>query len=131
MTSGAARTAAKLGHAQIAAAALLVAAGGCAFAADRPLTAGVPREESAKGGETHGYRIALGTGQAAEVAVRQRDAAALELRGSAAGTQPIVLRTEAGRGSLLRVTLVADKATTWTIAVAAAHADPASLIKDH
>jgi tetratricopeptide (TPR) repeat protein len=125
MTSGAARTAAKLGLARFAAAALLIATGGRALAADRPLAAGAALDESAKAGETRTYRIVLGGGRAAELSLRQRDATALELRGSADGAQPIVLRTEAGRESLLRLTLVAEKSTAWTVAVAPARTDRA------
>jgi CHAT domain-containing protein len=123
MTSHAARTAAKLGLLRCVAAALLIAIGGRALAAERPLAAGSSLEESAKAGETRVYRVALAAGQAAEVSLRQRDATALELRGSAAGSLPIVLRTEAGRESLLRVPLVADKATVWTIEVVPVRSD--------
>src|SRR4051812_50217983 len=111
MTFRAARTAAKLGLLPCVAAALLIAIGGRSLAAERPLAAGSPLEESAKPGETRTYRVALAAGQAAEVSLRQRDATALELRGSAAGSEEIVLRTEAGRESLLRIPLVANKAT--------------------
>jgi len=125
MTSTAARTAAKLRFSPLVAAALSIAVGGRTLAADRPLAAGAPHDESAKAGETRTWRIALGAAQAAEVDLRQRDATALELRASAAGAPPIALRTEAGREALLRVTLVADKATVWTVAVAPARADVA------
>lgn len=125
MTSGAARTAAKHGLAHFAATALLIAIGGRALAADRPLAAGASRDESAQPGESRTYRIALGAGQAAEVSLRQRDAIALELRGSAPGAPPVVLRTEAGRESLLRMTLVAEKPTAWIVAVSPARADAA------
>jgi CHAT domain-containing protein/tetratricopeptide (TPR) repeat protein len=125
MTSGAAQIAAKLGLARFAAAALSIAIGGHALAGDRPLAAGTSHDESAKAGETRSYRIALGAGQAAEVSLRQRDATALELRWSAADAPPLVLRTEAGRDSLLRATLAADKATLWTVSVAPARNDVA------
>ncbi len=118
MTSGAARTAAKLGLTHFVAAALLIAVGGRVLAADRPLPGGTSRDESAGPGETRTYRIALGAGQAAEISLRQRDAMALELRWSAATAPATALRTEAGRESLLRVTLLAEKPTTWTVAVA-------------
>jgi len=123
MTSRAARIAAKLGLARFAAAALSIAIGGHALAGDRPLAPGTSHDESAKAGETRTYRISLGAGRAAEVSLRQRDATALELHWSAAGAPPRVLRTEAGRESLLRATLAADNATVWTLSVAPARSD--------
>jgi tetratricopeptide (TPR) repeat protein len=116
MTSGAVRRAAKLGLA------LLIAIGGRALAAERPLGAGTSLDETVKAGDTRSYRITLDTGQAAEISVRQRDATLLELR-STGGAGSLALRTEAGRESRLRVPLVAGKASDWTISVAPSRAD--------
>ncbi len=125
MTFEVARTAAKLGVAQFVAAALLLAIGGRAFAGDRALLPGSAHDEPAKAGETRSYRVRLGAGQAAELSLRQRDATALSLHWSAAGAQAVALRTEAGRESTLRATLVADGPASWTVSVVPARADVA------
>ncbi len=66
--------------------------------------------------------VSLDAGQAVALTLRQEDPAAIELRWSTSGATAKTLRTEAGRGSMLRVPLVADTKTTWTIAVAPASA---------
>ncbi len=84
MTSGAARTAAKLGLTHFVAAALLIAVGGRVLAADRPLSGGTSRDESAGPGETRTYRID------ARIAARRPSfpcGSAMRWRSSCAGRQ--------------------------------------------
>jgi tetratricopeptide (TPR) repeat protein len=125
MKSAAARNATKPGLTCVVAAILVVAAGQSVRAGDVTLAAGAPRSESPAAGETRTYRIALAAGQAAELSLHQDDAVGLELRWNAANESPKTLRTEAGRESIARVTLVADPPTIWKIAVAPSPPDKA------
>ena len=84
------------------------------------LAPGATRSE----GSAATLQVSLEAGEAAALTLRQEDPAAIELRWNASGAEPKTLRTEAGRGSMLRVPLVADAKTTWTIAIAPASAKP-------
>ena len=125
MKSAAARNATKAGLTRVVAAILVVALGQSVRAADIKLAAGAPRVESPAAGETRTYRVALSSGQAAELSLRQDDAVGIELRWNADGEEPKTFRTEAGRESIVRTTLVADKPTIWKIAVAPSLPDKA------
>ncbi|HJT98404.1 MAG TPA: tetratricopeptide repeat protein, partial [Rhodanobacteraceae bacterium] len=124
MTSGAARNAGKRRPTCIVAAVLLLAFR-LATGAETAPAPGASRTESAGAGETRAYRIALKAGQATDISLRQDDAVALAMHWRAAGAPAHSLSTEAGKGSVLHASLVADTPTTWTIAVSPLRPDRA------
>jgi CHAT domain-containing protein len=91
-----------------------------ARAADPPATLQPGAIRSETGAAT--WQISLDARAAVSLTLRQEDPAAIELRWNRVGDAAKTLRTEAGRGSTLRVPLVADARSTWTIAVAPATA---------
>jgi tetratricopeptide (TPR) repeat protein len=125
MKSATARNARKPGLTRVVSAIVVATLGMSVSAEEVTLANGASRSESPAAGETRTYRVALDSGQAAEVSLRQHGAVGLELRWSADGAPPKMLGTEAGRESIVRTTLVADAPTVWNITVASSLPDKA------
>jgi CHAT domain-containing protein len=121
MNGSAVRYASWLGGSRVFVAAMLVTGAQATSAADvAALAPGGSRVESVAPGKERIGTVSLDQGQSATLTLRQNDPGAIELRWNAAGAAPRALRTEAGRSAALRVPLVADARTTWTITVVAA-----------
>jgi tetratricopeptide (TPR) repeat protein len=125
MKSATMRNAGRPGLTLIAAAIIVVTLGQPVCSEEALLANGTSRDESPAAGETRSYRVSLDSGQAAELSLRQDDAIGLELRWNSGGAPPTTLGTEAGRGSIVRTTLVADAPTIWNVTIAPALPDKA------
>jgi CHAT domain-containing protein len=80
------------------------------------LAAGAVHSGSLTAEQRSDHQIAIDAGQAAELKLRLIDGAGIELRWAGAAQPP--LQTDAGRGAVVRRTLIAGPDTRWQVSVA-------------
>jgi len=107
------------------AAALVVSFAAPARAGELVLAPGTTHSEDRPSEHKRAYRVTLDRGQAADLVLKQSGAAALAL-GWMTSKSSASLTTEAGREATLRVTLLAESPTVWTIEIAPAGGKGAS-----